>query len=564
MKLDLRHQAPIPSSLVMRYNEVALEARRPFCNALEGIARKNTNNLDWFLASPSSRNIFESPLFHNCCKLALVKSLVEDGEEVDEITTDSTAMSELLSSHFSKEKTIKFTLEQQALSYVLPVARLFGYLGRTLLGWLLTAFCRTHNRGSLPQEPLILIDTFVMQDFVEQDRYYPGLLEHLGEQEQAGIFFVPTFFRIKPQDLKSVILRLRKKEGKYLFKEEFLTLGDYLHSWLHAFRSMKLNIVCEKSFYGFDLSGLINEEIGSFLGLQSAMIGWQNFHFARRLKESGINVGLTVDWYENQVVDRGWNAGFRKYFPEAVRIGYLGFTSSPYYLCARPLHCEKEAGVLPDRIGVLGLGLFKDVREFCEDLDVFSVPAFRVQHLFQPIVQQDIKRDFTVLAALPVSTTESVRILKMIGSLRGNCTLGVRFIIKPHPTMDDDFITRHYAGPSEDIVCGQESFADLLSSSDLLISVSSSVCLESLAKGVPVIVLGSDHDLTYNPIPEGIGQDFWRLCRTEEELSVALQFFLGDGQKSREARSKLAHRILGEYFTPVTEKTVREFLGFDR
>ena len=61
--------------------------------------------------------------------------------------------------------------------------------------------------------------------------------------------------------------------------------------------------------------------------------------------------------------------------------------------------------------------------------------------------------------------------------------------------------------------------------SNLLISNASSVCVEALAKGISVIVVGSQTGLTQNPIPETITEDIWKLCYTPGEMAKAIDFF---------------------------------------
>ena len=48
-----------------------------------------------------------------------------------------------------------------------------------------------------------------------------------------------------------------------------------------------------------------------------------------------------ADWFENQVIDKGWNAGFNKFYPEVKSVGYSGQFPSQNYLCSFPTSCEK-------------------------------------------------------------------------------------------------------------------------------------------------------------------------------------------------------------------------------
>ena len=58
-----------------------------------------------------------------------------------------------------------------------------------------------------------------------------------------------------------------------------------------------------------------------------------------------------------------------------------------------------------------------------------------------------------------------------------------------------------------------------------MISGMSSICLESMSLGVPVIVVESLRGLSYNPIPEEAPQDLSRSCRTLNDIANAIEYY---------------------------------------
>lgn len=104
-------------------------------------------------------------------------------------------------------------------------------------------------------------------------------------------------------------------------------------------------------------------------------------------------------------------------------------------------------------------------------------------------------------------------------------------------------------------------FNDCVEKSDLLISSASSACMETLAKGIPVIIIGNSHGLTHNPVPETITGDIWRLCYTTNEIAKAIQFYKSRAHEKIKEHEALGRRIREEYFEPVTGEGVRRFLG---
>lgn len=86
--------------------------------------------------------------------------------------------------------------------------------------------------------------------------------------------------------------------------------------------------------------------------------------------------------------------------------------------------------------------------------------------------------------------------------------------------------------------------------------------METLAKGIPVIVVGNNSGLTHNPIPETITSDIWRLCHTPQAIADAIQFYQTHGAEKIKEHEEAGKRIREEYFEPVTREGVREFLGW--
>ena len=76
--------------------------------------------------------------------------------------------------------------------------------------------------------------------------------------------------------------------------------------------------------------------------------------FFKNIKFSKIRLKKTINWFENQSPDRGWNLGVRKFFPQAQSFGYQGFTYFPQYMCLSPSMGESSSKVVPQTILSIG------------------------------------------------------------------------------------------------------------------------------------------------------------------------------------------------------------------
>ncbi len=565
MKLYFTADEKINPEHSVLFNQIAVDIRKPFTDVIESISRQNAKSLDWWVSSPASRNTLVSPLFHYCCCIALLQELIRGKKPVSEIVVDSKAVKKIIKNYLARHGVnarvtlARLSVKQRLKELVRPIYTIVGLPLKHLLLFFAAKSTRS-LRKPLPSGPLTLIDTFVMPGYIEKDRNYPGVLDALSEKEKQHVWFVPHLYGFHPWQYLSVLKRLRKAERNFISKDDFLKFGDYWCLWQHLFRMRKLQI--KPSFFcGVDISLLMREELTSFRGVSSSYIPLLNYCFAKRLKSAGVELRLIIDWFENQNIDRGWSAGFRRFFPDVESIGYQGFIVSTHYLCMYPTKAEKDSRVIPHKVAVIGKELVQSARRFCSELDVCIAPAFRFQHVWQKRKYFPAEYKYIILVALSIMISDAVYMLKLLAHAAAEGNDGVHFWIKPHPTVSQSQIQDAF-GPvwtkRFEFVSGD--FGDCVEKSNLLISSASSACLETLAKGIPVIIIGNSQGLTHNPIPKNITEDIWRLCYTHEEIVDAIQFYKSHSPERVEEYAEVGRKIRQEYFEPVTREGVREFL----
>ena len=105
---------------------------------------------------------------------------------------------------------------------------------------------------------------------------------------------------------------------------------------------------------------------------------------------------------------------------------------------------------------------------------------------------------------------------------------------------------------------------DIRKSNIIISGGGTSICLETIALGIPVIVVENLERLNYNTIPEKIPQDLWRSCRTSNEIKSAIEFYRNrsDGEFIR--HREIGFKIKKDYFEPVTKESVFKFLMLEK
>lgn len=565
-QLDLRYHGKIPSKYAKLWNQIAYEMSKYFADLIDSLSKEHAKNIDWWASSPASRNTLASPLFHYCCCISLLKKLIREKEPIPEIISDSKAFKKIIEEYLTGQGVgVKVTLARLSMKRYLkeiirPVYTVFGIPIQHLI-LSLVAKRTQYLRKPLPSDPLRLIDTIAMHGYIERDRNYPGLLNALSVKEKESVWFVPLLYGFRPWQYMSVIKQFRRSKRNFVLKEDYLEFKDFLFAWGHILRVRSLKIKpC--LFQGVDISRLVQEEIKSFKEIGASFTTLLNYRFARRLKEANINLRLVIDWFENQNIDKGWNEGFRRYYPETLTRGYQGFAVTPHYLCMYPTEEEKKNAVIPHEIMVIGKGLVDSVRKFCHDLQVMVAPAFRFQQVWQKRKYFPVSSEYTILVALPIMVSDAIHILTVIAHDKSDLNKNIRLWIKPHPATPPSMIKKNFGTdwPKEFEFIGGD-FNECVEKSNLLISSVSSVCLETLAKGIPVIVVGNRYGLTHNPIPGTITEDIWRLCYSPKEIAKAIQCYKNRSQEKIKEHEEVGREIRAQYFEPVTRDGVKKFLN---
>jgi len=573
MKIDLSGE----SDLLVRHrewlDEIARDLRRPFTEFIERLSEPHGRNIDWWVTPVASRNTFASSLFFQCCQLMLARRIAQSDPGVREITVDSPALARTLRNALAirrgdvrvhaRQGRWRGGLKLLARMAFRLVAACFRCLGQA-------TFARVHAvRSTVPlQHGLILIDTFLYSDSLDQayrDRHYPGLAECLGPAERGRVFFVPTYYRIR--NYSRLFRRLRRSETNFLIKEDYLRWRDYGFALAHPFRLLRFR-VDSCNFQGIEVALLINDALMESFASSGTIEGLLRYRFARRLAERGVRVKLAIDWFENQELDHGSNAGLREFLPETVVVGYQGFVVPKTYLCLFPTRQEAALRLVPHKVAVMGPALATGPREFCPDIEVIVAPAFRFTSIGQERRATPRTGPLTILVPLPFLDRESEHILSLLGAALSLLARPERkrwrVLVKPHPIAGAAHVTaslRNSTRSGFEIVSGD--IEGLLRNADVLVSNASSVCVHSLVCGVPVAVVGNSRGLTQNPIPDWVENHMWALCHSAEDLGSALDRLARRDEATLQRYHTTARALREGCVEPVTPETVARFLGLD-
>ena len=569
MNLDLRKNSKLQPKVFDILKDLSLRKSNEFNSLITCFSEIFSNNLDWWVERPSSRNIHQSLLFYRFCCFHLVHELIKSRTRIEKVIVDSSALFRVVNELKEKEG-LDFEIEGSDDElphfhyYFWKSLKPFLVSFKRLIKQFQAAKKTKHFSSKPPKDDLILIDQFVFPGFVTKDRYYNGLWDALTSEQRERTFFVPTLVMMKEEQFEPAYRELRNSERNFLIKEDYLTFIDLFLSLLHIFRVWFIKVPLQE-VQGVDFSSLIKEELLSGAGYDSALEGIFNYRFAKSLKKRSFGLSLVIDWWEGQPLDKGWNLGFHTFFPDTPIKGYIGYAPRTMELQLRPSESEIKFGAAPETIATIGEQFTKEMESTKKPFKVETAPAFRFGHLWQnEIVSDRGSGCFKILMALTIMMDESVNILEQVIDSELVESEELEFILKPHPTVQLDTLKNRLGDKwSSRFQEGENPTPEEIRKSDLLITGMSSVGLEAVVMGVPVIIVETMRGLPYDPIPESVPEELWRSCRSPEEIAEAINAFRNRSPGEMRRHQELSASIKNNYFEPVTKEGVYRFLNLD-
>jgi len=565
--LDVRFNSKLNSDISLLFNKISHEKRADFNEFVTSISKPHIKNLDWWVQGPASRNTYSSPLFHYYCVLFLLKHLIQEKRFsfeviivnslsfkviVEELLSNSNIKNCKVYSEYSFKDFIKKIIKKRFLLFYLFFRKCFQF-----------AVVRVIGSINELNKPLVLIDTFLMPGYVENDRWYGSFWDNLSKEQKLETFFVPTIVLTPLKNIISIHRRAQFSVRNYIFKENYLTLKDIIFAFGHKKRVKKIKIQ-KISLLGYEFSNLIKEELNNHPDINTVIESILTYRFISRFHKAGKKVRLAIDWFEGQALDKAWNMGFNNYFPNTKTIGYRASEYFPFYLSTYPIPIEGEAHVIPNVMALQGKGTVFTVKEFLPNLDTIVIPSFKCQYVWEFSENKLSQSKYMVLITLPRSIGYTIFVINRLLNVCNAIPIKsdtVKFLIKPHPTQSLNKIKNNLPElPNYISLTEEKSFEKLLYSTNILITEASSTCLEAMACGIPVIMMENEEGLTYDPIPSRVSEHLYRKVRSQDHLIQALKYFINSTPENLKQQQFDGAMVREDYFEPYSQDGIDRFL----
>ena len=528
MILDISKNNNLTPNQLREINRLAYGLRKDYNILISNYSKSFLIDENYWASEIPSRNSNDNEIFQNISFLLYAIKKTES-KKVTKIIVEKLSMYKVLKNHFKDEKITLIYKENKSKLFLKMIYPFLKYFQNMLLVFKLVFF-NSLTRILFNQDELknnsILVDTFITNGSIKNnvfiDSYYNNFLNQLSSVENEQIFYVPSLVSIN--DYYKTLSILKKSNQKFLFKEDYLLMFDYLKAFLFPFKSLKF--VPKNMFIrNIDFSPVFFELWYKNLTSLSSINGMLNFYFIRRLKKKKIKIKSFVNWFENQICDKCYNYAFNIFYPNVKKSGYLVFFDSKFYTSLYPLKYEKINNAIPEKIYTSSKMFSESIKEFCVDLDTNIICSFRNNFVWNKRKIYPKKNQYTILLTLSGVEIYRNEVLNLVNDAN-NFNSNVIFFVKLHPVDTIKFVKKSFNNSwPKNFVIVNEKFESLIYKCNLLISSNSTTILDSVSVGVPVIVVGSRYGLTQNPIPEKTPKSVYDIVYSKSEMYNSIIYF---------------------------------------
>lgn len=540
-------------------DEIQYLVQATYNKYIECLIKENKLSGIDLLLTATCRNTASSDIYDNLCRIELLEENLKQKKKDEIEIHGEESILQLAVQVFDKYKVsgveFKKTIKHKN-KFVFVFMNILKSIYLIVNSWFWPRVFFVKKR---PIEDITYIDTFLFIDSINDagifsERYYTSHEKYLTKNVIESEWFAPTLVNIRhPTDFISICRDINRTKNKFLLQESWLTISDYIFALVFSI-ILPFKIKKYPAYNGYDISGIFKKEVLEDIGSPALMKALCQYRFIRRLAKEKIKIKRAINWAENQNIDRALNIGFKKYYPDVTVYGYQGFPVLNYYASTQPTCYELKAGTLPDVLGVVCPSCIPQRKSVCDKLKLELFPAFRFSYLFN-ILDSRPKNIKIILIALPgFDVGESKQIIKEYLKMSQEIKGSVRVIIKQHPGYTiDQFaeLVPEFLSPCFEHT--DKTFSELLGSVSVLISSASSVCVEAVAVGIPVLIHANRFGITMNSIPANISEDLWGVFYTHHELLDLISLFL---------QKKERNSIVSEIFCPVNEDGARSLFGY--
>jgi surface carbohydrate biosynthesis protein (TIGR04326 family) len=292
------------------------------------------------------------------------------------------------------------------------------------------------------------------------------------------------------------VFNLLRSGKNFALMEEFITIMDLFTALRIASENYPLPPEIPP-FMDLDVSDIVLDELDQDRSDTRTEQTFLCSCVSRRLCPS-LDIGLFLYAFENHTWEKMFCEAIRKSGCRATLAGYAGVVINPMYTCYSLSGHEKPHAPLPDTIFVSGeQGRLTLIRSGFDSRMIRVGGAIRYHDLLVKKAAVDHAAGTTILLALTGEINASLELISKAIEAFSGCP-EIRVLIKCHPTIPYASISHHLPRLPGTFSVTTLPVGEILPKTGLVLYTESTVCVEAVAQGVPVLHVRSDHSIDIN------------------------------------------------------------------
>jgi hypothetical protein len=390
-----------------------------------------------------------------------------------------------------------------------------------------------------------------------QDPYFGKLPAYLQSKKfkpliLAGIY--DNFWRI--------INFFRNSDQVTVLPEEFfLGISDYFKAAIKSiFNKIKVREKIE--FIGVDITFLLRDSLRNAYFSGAIFLNLLRYQVGKRLAEK-LGDFIYLQPFENYAWEKAMILGLRSGKKDKSALNIFGFQHA--FICQDSFKYffgkeEEPLMPLPERIITLGdvTRRILSGNNRYSSLDLRSGCALRQEYInvFRPLTRGKLK---TILVPLTMVRHECLKIIGFLAKAKLKDT-GFAVILRFHPLFGYEVLKKHlpHGLPPGFMVNNDKSVVEAIGKADTVVYTWSTVAVEALRLGLPVIHLDILQPLRVDPLFQCPGLRY--RVESPQDLAVTLERINGLSNEQFLKERSMSLEYLKGYFLPVDEQHLRNFL----
>lgn len=530
------------------------------------------HSIEWWANPASEKNEHISKHYSNLCLFyRLIKTLKKyAGQDMNVFVVCSTDLFGQLKSYCQNNNINIKSLEKasavrtaELCSRLLAVSKIMLSITAILMKKLYVSFKLADRTKEIIDSPgskyvirTWLVNGVLIKDGIYQDAYFGRLLEYAGGCGYNVIVLagIPANYRKAVRDIKCT------KQLRGIPEEFFLNYVDFLR--LPFYFNLKVKLKEKVFFNGVDVTLIYEKEIANGYFCADYFKNLLRYFIAKKFALA-VRFEVYIQTFENYAWEKLTILGIRETGSSGKILGFQHAFVSRNSFKYFPGESEKDIMPLPDRIITRGQ-ITKDIMEKYGHYrpGILKVGCALRQEYLGSIKPLKRKRFDRVVVPLTMVGYESALIMKFLYA-SGLADTDIKVIIRCHPAGLFESFKKyiHFNIPDNFIVSNEKSVQEELSATDMVLYTWTTVAVEAMKMGLPVIYLDLLDPMYVDPLFEC--SSFKRTVRRTAELLSAMKEFYDMSDSEFYHEQEMAQKYLMRDFYPVTEGNLTPFMSYN-